>query len=423
MKGTGLLARVLGHEADRSDRRSSIGEVQDDDVKKLESLVLHDESGRKSGSSMVEKLEKKAKQVVSIQTELTEENLKKCHAQLQSPLFQLPAELRELVWEAVFSPKEEPSIGYQDAYLEMRRQQKFCLDLSKTCRLAWLETNGIAMRRAEHRFWLDLGDGPKEFLAEFKNAWMVQSARNEREKRARAAAASQLRFAEDFTVNNRRDLQSIRIFATDFWLREKFPPLMPLFLGYTGICPRKLTIAISAYSFQMSMKYDTWNQKQWLAKFLNQPSISKLKQIHLEIESDVHGDGEMTKQLVLGLRVDEIKMLVSKLKGLESRPARLDDGSWRVFVMQEESETRDWDDLYGRLDSARHFGIEARRAHRITIVTWKAVQVEKPESAETPSSWIDACSRKGDAKKDERNRAAKSMLQRWEEEGSLLRFA
>ena len=49
--------------------------------------------------SLVEDIEEKTKRTVSIETALTNSNLAKCNPQFESPLYQLPKEIRDVIFD------------------------------------------------------------------------------------------------------------------------------------------------------------------------------------------------------------------------------------------------------------------------------------------------------------------------------------
>ena len=107
-------------------------------------------------------IEQRSGRIVSIETELTEENLAKCILQFQSPLFRLPAEVRNAIFEYACQPypNDNSPFNGDDYYYrpESRVRQITSTSLIRTCRRAWLEANHLPLGIGDHTFWFTASD-------------------------------------------------------------------------------------------------------------------------------------------------------------------------------------------------------------------------------------------------------------------------
>ena len=115
---------------------------------------------------IVESIEAIARRSVSIETRLNDNNLAKCNLQEQSPLFKLPAELRNLIFEYACLPYDTLEDKYNDTnfYYRPEHQARHLTSYSilLTCRRAWLEANHLPMQFGDHTFWFrDPGRRPQ----------------------------------------------------------------------------------------------------------------------------------------------------------------------------------------------------------------------------------------------------------------------
>ena len=106
---------------------------------------------------LIEYTETLTKLPVSIATQLTVDNLAKCHLQEQSPLFKVAAELRNLIFEYATQPYDDPESHYNSTDLyyrpEHRARHITSCSLLLSYRRVWLEANHLPMQQADHAFW------------------------------------------------------------------------------------------------------------------------------------------------------------------------------------------------------------------------------------------------------------------------------
>ncbi|KAK5175811.1 uncharacterized protein LTR77_000951 [Saxophila tyrrhenica] len=107
---------------------------------------------------LVDSIEKEAMKPVNIETFDTDDALALCHSQEQSLLFTaLPREIRELVWKFATAPYEVEQKRYEENEYYCRPGHTAPLNtdfgLLLTCRRAWLEANAYPMLQAEQCYW------------------------------------------------------------------------------------------------------------------------------------------------------------------------------------------------------------------------------------------------------------------------------
>lgn len=109
-------------------------------------------------SGPVQAIEATAKRSITIQTSPSSSILSKCHSQFQSPLFVLPAEIREIIFTLATAPYYAPGSFVDEEELNYRPDHKArwttSVGLLATCRRVWLETNHLPMLQAHHCFYL-----------------------------------------------------------------------------------------------------------------------------------------------------------------------------------------------------------------------------------------------------------------------------
>lgn len=108
--------------------------------------------------STLNQIEESTKLPLSIHTRLTPFTLSKCHPQLQSPFFTLPAELRDIIFSLATQPNYAPDTFLEEMDIKYRpnHHAKWTVStaLLKTCRRIWLETNHSPIGQAHHCFYL-----------------------------------------------------------------------------------------------------------------------------------------------------------------------------------------------------------------------------------------------------------------------------
>ena len=153
------------------------------------------------------RIEKKTNRKLTIETELTSVYLAKYRSQMQSPLFRLPAEIRNIVFALAILPhgktkssgEEGRSASYGVCPIHSPRQsRKPSTGLPMTCRRVWLETNALLLQQDVNCFSLPYGYGQRRSYGTY---WPDLNARQMH------------RFSERLSPLGRRNLNRIHIFA------------------------------------------------------------------------------------------------------------------------------------------------------------------------------------------------------------------
>lgn len=117
------------------------------------------DDGETTTLTPIQRLEAMTSHPVTISTCVSSETLARCHAQVQSPLLRLPAELRQIIFTLATAPSyaagcvtkrqqfHTPRPGHETSSIT-------CVDLLFTCRRIWLEANHMPMQQAHHCFYL-----------------------------------------------------------------------------------------------------------------------------------------------------------------------------------------------------------------------------------------------------------------------------
>lgn len=127
-----------------------------DDREHSASNERNDNVGQHS-PTLIQRIEAETKRSITIQTTLTSKTLLKCNQQPQSPLFILPAEIREIIFSLATAPHYKPDSLFEET--DRRRRPDHLApvttstSLLSTCRRIWLEANHLPMQQAHHCFW------------------------------------------------------------------------------------------------------------------------------------------------------------------------------------------------------------------------------------------------------------------------------
>ncbi len=101
----------------------------------------------------LESIEGTTDREITIESDLNETNLAKCHPQHRSPLYQIPTELRQVVFDLATQPHYDGNHMYDQTDYRYRSGHRarhlYSTGLLQTCRRIWLETNALPMRKAD----------------------------------------------------------------------------------------------------------------------------------------------------------------------------------------------------------------------------------------------------------------------------------
>jgi hypothetical protein len=379
-----------------------------------------DPKPRPSGPpSIIEDLEARVKSTITIETEPTYQNLARCNWQEQSPLFRLPKELRNLIFAFAAAPHDDPThkteSGKFAAQTGRFSKQTASTSLPRTCRRAWLESNALPLRQLEHRFWFC------SVFSEAEQDWTKLSPPDE--------DVRLWSFLTTLKSSNRRNFEHLRLFASMWWLENKAVEYLPVLLGVSGACPRVLTITVRHTDLWLAEEgMDVVVKTAWLRKLLNSPSLSRLREIRLELETLDDTD----RQFMLGSRVDMVEMAVERFQAVRTEASLIERGSARRMDLEQvrvERVLSGVEDLDARLAKLwpKNFHLQLRR----WTLAWRAVDVvdhcgirSSPKCRE--DSWIKRAieqrKQEGESGEMRLGRTAMRYHQQWREEGSLLKF-
>ena len=257
---------------------------------------------RRTDYALVDGIETQSGMKVSIDTECTAENLAKCSPQDMSPLFALPAELRNMIFELATAPYDDMENQYDvNSYCyrpghHAKRVTSTALLL--TCRRAWLEANDLPMRQAEHCFWF------KD--EERRPAWTQRDG----ELVGRSEEHRLAMFGRVLTLSNRANIQHVHLFAQMYWLEaHRWDVLGILTRRATDTWPKVLTITVRHTDWWWWENDALLDFKDsWLQQLLNSQIIAGVQEFRLELET-------------LDYKLVQLKPIVERLKKLK--------GQWR----------------------------------------------------------------------------------------------
>ena len=325
-----------------------------------------------------EAIERRSMRWLTIETSLSQESLNKCNFQAASPLFQLPKELRDLIFQFACSQSPDSRNEYGETAYYYRpghtARHKTYTSLLFTCRRVWLEANTLPMQQAEHCFWFQRGP----YDPHGDNGW----ATNIRYERDRCG-----RFLRYLTLSNLRNLSYIHLFIQMFQAEEysQAAKLELFFSDYyiqRGLKPKFFQITIRQSDWwdwenNVPLRFDV----KWVQAILDAPRIGGVEEFRLELET-------------LKTKLDELKPIVESLKKLEGQPTPVDPGdpNCRIastFVIDRPLWTEEWS-RSSRLDDKDwevFKNVQTLQLHS-TILRWKKKYSDQaPVASLAPSPW------------------------------------
>lgn len=378
-------------------------------------------------------IEAETKRKLTIKTLVTSDNLARCHAQEQSPLFRVPAELRDEIFACATLPYEDFNPRYQNEHnqnacsprLGHQIRQTTSTSILLTCRRAWLEANHLPLQQAMPTFWHTAPNRRPE--------WAADSNSSERSRL--------VQFMQGLTSNNRRNLEHVRIFAQTAYLEchsrslihAVLPPVQTQAQNHAFAAPRVLTIKIRPRDWS-SWRHGGRLGTAWMEELLSTPlpSNTRLREIRLELE-------------MLETKAGLLDQAVLDMEAIEPAVTRDQRGAARRFVLHDSA--IDWmplDDATGRNGTPcdRYDGVDALECRAARLV-WKLIALPPDSpSAENPApirlSVLSRSTVLGSIPPSELNKRLTCLLRKlettearkavlrwqelWQEQRSLLRF-
>ncbi len=268
---------------------------------------------RRTCETLVEAIERRTMRSVSIESSLTHESLAKCRPQSDSPLFKLPKELRDMIFEYASTQSPDPRHEYRETEFYYRpgntARHKTYTSLLFTCRRAWLEANAMPMQQAEHCFWFQRGP----YDTQGDSGWAI-NLRHERDRYAR--------FLRSLTTANLQNLTYIHLFMQMFQAQEfsQTGRLALFFSDYylrLGLRPRTFHITIRQSDWwEWENDYPLDLDERWVQTVLDAPQLMGTEIFKLELET-------------YASKVDQLNVIIGRLQALTgvSLPADSTDGT------------------------------------------------------------------------------------------------
>jgi hypothetical protein len=224
----------------------------------------------------------------------------------------------ELATSPCDDPKHKPPQGKLAAQTGRFTKQMASTSILGTCRRAWLETNALPLRNLEHRFW---------FCSVYSDAeaeWTKLSPADE--------DVRLWKLLTTFTPNNRRQFEHLRIFASMWWLENRAKDYLPMLLGASGACPRVLTITVRHTDLWLVEEGKRVEVRAgWLRRLLNAPSLARLAEIRLELETL----DDTARQAMLGPRVDALEVAIREFQAVRTEATMTERGIARRFALRD----------------------------------------------------------------------------------------
>ena len=254
---------------------------------------------------LVEAIERKTKRWLTIETSLTDDTLARCNSQLESRLYRIPKELRDLIFEYACTQSADPRHPYKETAYHHRpghtARHKTYTSLLSTCRRIWLETNSLPMQQAEHCFWFQRGP-----YDSYKDSGWAVNLRRERDRYAR--------FLSSLTTHNLQNLTHIHLFMQMFQAQEfSQPGKLEVFFS-----PYYLKQGLRPTIFQVTIRQsDWWNweedealglDEKWVQAILDAPQLGGVDEFRLELET-------------LSSKRKELDPIVERLRNLQGKPS------------------------------------------------------------------------------------------------------
>ena len=255
---------------------------------------------QKKCETLIESIERRTLQRVTIETSLTNESLEKCHPQSESPLFRLPKELRDMIFEYGSTQSPDPNHMYQEDEFYYRpghtARHKTYTSLLFTCRRAWLEANAMPMQQAEHSFWFHRGP----YDTQGDSGWST-NLHHERDRYAR--------FLRSLTPANLQNLTYIHLFMQMFQAQEfsQTGRLALFFSDYylrSGLRPKVFHITIRQSDWwEWEQDHPLLLDESWVQSILDSPKLAGIEVFRLELET-------------FASKVDQLNSIVGQLQAL-----------------------------------------------------------------------------------------------------------
>lgn len=333
-------------------------------------------TGTTTEPTLCQQLELRTRRTLSIGTALTDGNLAKCNPQAQCPLYQLPKELRDMIFVFATAPYEDPQRRYKDTAFYCRpghtARHRTETNLLLTCRRAWLEANALPMQQAEHAFFFTRGP----YNSHFDANWF----RNNTDENVRYRE-----FLERLTKRNLRNVTNVHLFAQMF-LIERFPSRERLQFFRRD----KVMLGFKPKVFYVTIRHcDWWNWEtdeplrlddRWVQYLLNTPCLSAVEEFRLELET-------------LERKQAQLQPIIERLRRLEGTPRQAADSASDGNVQASKLVMKDAPQIWHWTGPARlhdkeyepYRGLDKLRYH-VTVLAWRSIKLPPLERCPAATS-------------------------------------
>lgn len=289
----------------------------------------------------------------------------RCHLQECSPLFRLPAELRNEIFALATLPYEDKKRKYKETDYYYRPEHhaayRASTSLLRTCRRAWLETNALPVSQMEHCFWFQSRDrAPPSSFAD--------------EERRYA------HFYFNLTELNARHVTHVHFFAQMYWL-ENFEQRWgaPFFrpkarqVGWPTIETKIFTVTIRHTDWWFWERDEPMRlADNWIRQLLQPHGLYQLQEFRLELET-------------VEQRMNQLKPIVDHLCKLQGDyNKRGPEGPWEVMAVAGSPTTTNWSGpvQVGGMTHPIYAGLD-RLDYRVVTIVWKPQIFASPGSSES----------------------------------------
>lgn len=292
--------------------------------------------------SIIHKIEAKTKRTITIDIATTPENLAKCNEQSDSPLWQLPQELRDLIFTYTSTQSPDPAHLYKETayYYDPSHTARHIThtNIQLTCRRAWLEAHCLPMQQAEHAFWFQRGPYDPQ-----GDEGVSANLRHE--------VARYSQFFRLLSERNLRNVTYIHFYMQMFYAEQMAPnnriaTFFPYDLLKRGLKPRVLEITIRHTDWYYWESDEALRlESGWVQAVLDSVQLGGVQEFRLELET------LKPKKNQLDPIIDRLKLLSGRPKLAD--PTLADCETATRFTFKSQSPPTEWT-RSARLDNKDH---------------------------------------------------------------------
>lgn len=364
------------------------------------------------------RIEKTANATITIATTASPKNLAKCHPQDQSPIFKLPPEIRIKIFAfataQTVSEAQKLSQWDHSCHPQCSGPLVACTAILQTCRRSWLEACHLPLQQAEIQCFKVI---PWEVPHWIKRPRRYRDGRHLNQSTG-LDGVYMSQSTNRLTPFGHECLTTVRLFQHVGFLT----PLSMCHWHHSNfVAPRTLIMTVPSTGWSKAGTLEI--EQEWLWNFLNEPISGQMREFRLELETEEEKSSQLlfiVEQLRLTKTEERMALGVEE----ERRPGNGERWRW---VLLPSLPVESWS-LTNPRGQIHHYC-------RMTLV-WKneevmpACPVEaewKPVAKEssTPLPNDTKCHSEDSPEKAKESRQAQvrwKWANKWEEQGSLLKF-